>query len=580
MLKLFKKFDIKDWLMVGLIIGFVVLQVWLDLTMPDYTKKLTESVASASLSMKDIWSNGGMMLLCAFGSLLCSFACGFICARLAGKFSKNLRADIYNKTFNFSGAEMKKFSVASLMTRTTNDVQNIQGFVAMGLQSIIKAPTLAIWAITKISNTSVEWTTATIITVSILVLTVAVITIFVLPKFKKVQKQIDALSNSARENVSGVRVVRAFNAESYQEEKFEKTNSELTKTQLFTSKLMGVLSPFMTLCMNGLTLAICWIGALLVNQAGLYERPEIIGNMTAFMQYAGLVIMAFIMLIVIFVFLPRSIVSARRINEVLETNPSIKNGNITDSGDIKGKVEFKNVGFKYPDGQGEVISNISFSVTSGETIAIIGATGSGKTTLINLIPRFLDATTGQVFVDDIDVKEYDLSTLQSKIAVVSQKACLFMGDIKSNVSYGSSDTIDEEKVKKSLKIAHADFAFELDEKLNSSVAQGGTNFSGGQKQRLSIARAVYKNAEIIIFDDSFSALDYKTDMLVRKAVKKEMKDKTVFIVAQRIGTIKNADKIIVLSNGKIAGIGSHEKLLETCDEYKQIALSQLDKEEL
>ena len=581
MFKLFKKFDVKDWLMILLIVGFVVLQVWLDLTMPDYTSKLTQSVASGDLSMKEIWKNGGMMLLCAFGSLASSFACGFICAFLAGKFSKKLRAEVYNKTFSFSSAEMKKFSVSSLMTRTTNDIQHIQGFVAMGLQSIIKAPTLAIWAITKISNTSVEWTTATIITVSILVLVVALITIFVLPKFKKVQKQIDELNATARENVSGVRVVRAFNAENYQEEKFEKTNANLTKTQLFTAKLMGILSPFMTLCMNGLTLAICWIGAILVNQASFFERPEVIGNMTAFTQYAGLVIMAFIMLIVIFVFLPRSIVSARRVNEVLETKPSILNGNQTKSQDeVKGKVEFVNVGFKYPDGQNEVISNINFSASSGETVAIIGATGSGKTTLINLIPRFLDATQGQVLVDNIDVKEYDYNTLQDKIAVVSQKACLFMGDIKSNVGYGARGDFDEDKIKKSLEIAQADFVNDISEGLNAKVSQGGTNFSGGQKQRLSIARAVYKDAEIIIFDDSFSALDYKTDMLVRKALKKEMKDKTVIIVAQRIGTIKTADKIIVLDNGKIAGIGTHEQLLKTCDEYKQIALSQLDKEEL
>ena len=582
MFKLFKKFDIRDYFSIIFIVGLIVLQVWLDLTMPDFTSRLTTSVAQTGVQMSDVWYNGGMMLLCAFGSMLASFCCAFFCARLASKFAKSLRIDLYNKISEFSRAEIKKFSTPSLITRTTNDVVQIQNFIAMGLQIIIKAPTLAIWAITKISATSIEWTMATLITVFIMITLVAVIASVVLPKFKKIQKLIDNVNDVTRENVSGVRVVRAFNAEGYQEKKFEKANEELTKNQLFTTKATGLMMPVMSLCMNGLTLAIYWIGAILINNAQIVERATIIGNMTAFTQYSLQVVMAFIMLVAIFILLPRCIVSARRINEVLDSPISIKHGDKVNDGNTKGKVEFRNVTFKYNDGNNNVIEDVSFEVNKGETLAIIGATGSGKTTLINLIPRFADVSSGEVLVDGMNVKDYQEEDLQQRVAVVSQKACLFKGDIKSNITYGSGEEIsdDDPRLKQAIDISQSLFVGELKDGVRSAVAQGGTNFSGGQKQRLSIARAVYKDAEIIIFDDSFSALDYKTDMVVRKKIKENLKDKTVIIVAQRIGTIKNADKILVLDNGRIVGSGRHEELLESCPVYKEIALSQLSKEEL
>ncbi len=582
MFKLAKKFDTKSWFTVVGIFALVVLQVWLDLTMPDFTSKLTKTVAQTGVTMKDIWYNGGMMLLCALGSMCCSFACGFLCARLASKTALRLREDLYKQINDFSNAEMKKFSTPSLITRTTNDVTQIQNFVAIGLQLLLKAPVMAIWAITKISSTSIEWTMATLITVAVLVVCVVAIVLVALPMFKKIQKLIDNLNNTVRENVSSVRVVRAFNAEGYQQNKFEDVNKTLTKNQMGTSIATGLLMPVMTLCMNGLTLAIYWIGAVLINKAEIVERAAIIGNMTAFTQYALQVVMAFIMLVAIFIILPRCVVSARRINEVLDTKISIVEGNASSKADVKGLVEFKDVAYTYPDGQNEVISNINFTAKKGETIAIIGSTGSGKTTLINLIPRFNDATHGEVLVDGLNVKEYKEQDLQNKIAVVTQKACLFKGDIKSNIIYGCDQEVDDndERIKKAIDISQSNFVELMEKGIHSPVAQGGTNFSGGQKQRLSIARAVFKDAEIMIFDDSFSALDYKTDMLVRKNLKQELSDKTVFIVAQRIGTIKDADKIIVLDDGKIVGMGRHNELLENCEVYKEIALSQLNKEEL
>ncbi len=581
MFKLFRYLQKEDWLSIFFIVGFVVLQVWLDLTMPDYTMKLTSAVSGGGVTMNDVWVNGGMMLLCAFGSMVCTFICGYLCARLSSSFSKRVRSKLNDKICSFSPTEMKKFSIPSLITRTTNDVNQIQMFVAVGLQILIKAPILAIWAVTKISQTSIEWTMATLICVVILVALVGLIVCIVLPKFKKVQKLIDNLNNATRENISGVRVVRAFNAEDYQEKKFEKNNKELTDNQLFTSKATGTLMPIMTLCMNGLTLAIYWIGAILINQAERLERATLIGNMTAFTQYALQVVMAFIMLIAIFIILPRAMVSAKRINEVLDTKISMHDGNVT-NGKTQGEIEFRDVSFKYFDGASNVISDISFKVNKGETVAIIGATGSGKTTLIDLIPRFNDATGGEVLVDGVNVKEYKQEVLNNKIAVVSQKACLFKGDIKSNITYGCDEEIpdDDERIKLALDISQSNFVSNLEKGIHSPVAQGGTNFSGGQKQRLSIARAVFKDAEIIIFDDSFSALDYKTDMMVRKNLKEKLSDKTIIIVAQRIGTIRHADKILVLEDGKIVGKGTHEELIKNCNTYKEIALSQLSKEEL
>ena len=580
MFKLLKKLEKRDYISILFIVVLIVLQVWLELTMPDFTSKLTQSVAQSGVQMSDVWYNGGMMLLCAVGSMLSSFCCAFFCTRLASKFAKTLRIDMYTKISEFSRAEIKKFSTPSLITRTTNDVVQIQNFIALGLQIIVKAPTLAIWAITKISATSIEWTMATLVTVLIMLTLVIIIACLVLPKFKKIQKLIDNLNDVTRENVSGVRVVRAFNAEKYQERKFEKANDELTKNQLFTSKATGLMMPVMSLCMNGLTLAIYYIGAILVNQAQIIERATIIGNMTAFTQYALQVVMAFIMMVAIFILLPRCIVSARRINEVLDSPISIKEGKESNNSDIKGKIQFKDVSFKYNDGNNNVIEDVTFEVGKGETLAIIGATGSGKTTLINLIPRFSDVTSGEVLVDGMNVKDYKEQELQAKIAVVSQKACLFKGDVESNITYGSEKEVDDTRVKQAIDISQSLFVNELENGIKSEVAQGGTNFSGGQKQRLSIARAIYKDAEIIIFDDSFSALDYKTDMIVRKKIKENLKDKSIIIVAQRIGTIKNADKILVLDEGKIVGAGKHEELLANCPVYKEIALSQLSKEEL
>ena len=583
MKKIFKMFSVKDVFYALFAVIFIVLQVWLDLTMPDYTAGLTEAVSGGNLTMKIIWKNGGMILLCAAGSLACSIICGYFVATIAASFSRNARQSLFDKITSFSAKEMNGFSTSSLITRTTNDVEQLHRFIAMGLQMIIKAPVLAIWAISKISASSIEWTTATIICVAIIVVTVATIVPICLPRFKKVQKLTDNLNTSTRENLSGVRVVRAFNAEEYQEQKFEKANDELTKNQLFTSKAMGLLSPILTLCMNGLTLAIYWIGATLVNKAAVPEKAVIIGNMAAFTQYALQVVMAFMMLIMMFIMLPRVIVSGKRISEVLNTEPSIKDGEarLTDGENITApSVEFRNVSFSYSgSGDENVLENINLTVNKGETLAIVGATGSGKTTILDLLTRVYDVTSGEILIDGINVKDYKESDLQDKIAVTSQKAALFKGDIASNVSYGNK-VKDDEKTEAALKVAEAEFVFGEGVGIHAPVAQGGTNFSGGQKQRISIARTIYKDSPIMVFDDSFSALDYKTDSLVRKNIKENFSDRTVIIVAQRIGTVMNADKIAVIDDGRIAGFGKHEELLKSCPVYKSIALSQLNKEEL
>lgn len=579
MLKYLRK---RDWIYVMTAVALIVVQVWLDLKMPDYTAKLTTVVSSGMAKSKDVWINGGKMLLCALGSMVSAIMCGFFTARVASAYSRNLREALFNKITLFSSAEMKKFSTPSLITRTTNDVSQIQMFVAMGLQVIVKAPILAVWAICKISSTSFEWTLVTFVCVAVIIVAVGIIVGCCLPKFRKIQKLIDNLNNATRENVSGVRVVRAFNAERYQESKFEQANNNLTQNQLFTSKVMGLMMPVMTVAMNGLTLAIYWIGAYLINQAPILERAIIIGDMTAFTQYALQVVMAFMMLISIFIILPRAIVSGKRITQVLKTNLSMQSGNCKSGNKVIGKVEFKDVSFKYNDGTKDVVSNISFVANSGETVALIGSTGCGKTTIINLIPRFEEVMEGEVLIDEINVKDYDYNELQNKVAVVSQKAVLFKGDIKSNITYGSDEQIDDDdpRIERALKVAHADFVYALDKGIKSEVAQNGTNFSGGQKQRLSIARAIFKDAEILIFDDSFSALDYKTDKEVRDNINQVLDDKTIIIVAQRIGTIRNADKILVIDSGKVVGEGKHEELLDTCPLYKEIALSQLSEEEL
>lgn len=587
MINLFKYIKKKDWFFIIIAIGFIVVQVWLELKMPDYTKELTKIVQSGTNTMTEVWKNGGMMLLCAAGSMVSAIICSYFISQVASSFSMTLREELFKRITSFSNVEMNQFSTPSLITRTTNDVVQMQNFMAMGVQLLFKAPIMAIWAICKISATDVRWTLATIICVFIIVICVGILIALCLPRFKKIQRLTDELNDRTRENISGVRVVRAFNAEAYQTQKFENVNDTITKTNLFTSKAMGLLSPIMNVCMNGLMIAIYFIGAILINAITsndfnnvVLERVNVIGNMTAFSQYAIQVVMAFMMLIMIFIILPRTIVSGNRIYEVLKTKPSITDSKQENSLEKEGgEVEFRNVSFSYNKDSLPTISNISFHVKKGETLAIIGATGSGKSTIIHLIPRFYDATSGEVLVNGINVLDYKVKDLRNLVAIASQKAALFKGTIKDNITYGSS-TIDQERMDMALDIAKADFVKDLEQGVDSMVAQGGSNFSGGQKQRISIARAVYKNAPIIIFDDTFSALDYKTDMLVRKKIKENLKDTTVIIIAQRIGTIMNADKIVVLDEGKIVGMGTHEQLLQSCSIYQEIALSQLSKEEL
>lgn len=587
MFSLFKNLKTKDWILIGLSVCLIVVQVWLELKMPDYTAELTAMIQGENAVMSEVWKNGGLMLACAVGSLLSAIICSILISKVASSFSMTLREKLFNKISDFSEAEMKKFSVPSLITRTTNDVMQLQNFMAMGVQLLFKAPIMAIWAICKISTTNIKWTSAVLISVAIIIICVGILVGICLPRFKKIQKLTDDINNVTRENISGVRVVRAFNAEKYQEQKFEKVNNNITKNNLYTSRATGIMSPVMTLVMNGLSLAIYWIGAIIINNIALSgpeavaERIDTVGNMAAFSQYAMQIVMSFMMLIMIFIILPRTLVSGKRIAEVLKTDSSIVSGETGITTDTSGEIEFKNVSFAYPDSRENemALKDISFKVSKGQTLAIIGATGSSKTTLINLIPRFYDTTKGEVLINGINVKEYDEKELRDKISIASQKAVLFKGTIKENITYGT-ENYDEENLKKSIEVSQSKFIEKLEDGINSEVAQGGTNFSGGQKQRISIARAVYKDAEIMIFDDTFSALDYKTDMLVRKAIKKKLKDKTVVIVAQRIGTIKDADKIIVLDEGRIVGSGTHSELLENCKIYKEIALSQLSKEEL
>lgn len=582
MFKVFKNLKARDVFFILICAGLVVLQVWLDLTMPDYTQKLTEAVSAGSIDMSKVFENGGMMLLCAVGSMAAAMFCGFFAAQIAANFAKTTREKLFGHILKFSNAEINRFSTPSLITRTTNDVVQLQMFIAMGMQMMIKAPVTAIWAIAKISDSSVEWTTAIFVCVAIIVVTIVSLVLLAYPKFKSIQKLTDNLNDVTRENISGVRVVRAFNAEKYQEKKFDKVNDDITKNHLFTSRIMGLMMPVMMMAMNGMTLAIYWIGAYLVNDAEIAGRAEVIGNMSAFTQYAMQVIGAFMMLVMIFIIMPRTMVSAKRINEVLETEPTIdyKSEEVQKTG--HGKIEFKNVSFAYADSGNPCIKNVSFEINEGETFAIIGATGTGKSTLVNLIPRYYDVTGGEILIDGKNIKDYPEDQLEKIVSIAPQKATLFSGDIKSNIIYGCKEEISDtdDRIKRSLEISKSDFVNNLADGIHSKVAQGGTNYSGGQKQRLSIARAVFKNSEIMIFDDTFSALDYKTDMLVRKSIREHLSDTTVIIVAQRIGTIRNADKILVLHDGEIAGIGKHDELLQNCDIYKEIALSQLSEEEL
>ena len=584
MLKLLKNVTKKQWLLAMVCFSLVITQVWLELKMPDYMSEITQLVQTEGSQMKDILINGGYMLLCAFGSLVAAVITGYITSIISSKFSMTIRKKIFEKVENLSMNEVKNFSTSSLITRTTNDVTQIEMLIAMGLQLLIKSPITAIWAVTKILNKSWQWSAVTGVAVGVLLTVVVILMIIVLPRFKRVQKLIDKLNSVTRENLTGIRVVRAFNAEEYQEKKFDEANKNLTNQQLFNQRVFAVMQPVMYIVMYMVTLSIYFIGAYLIDSATMGDKIVLFGNMIVFSSYAIQVIMSFLMLAMIFMMLPRAQVSANRINEVLDTEISIKDGKIKENTTKEvGIVEFKNVYFKYPDADEYLLENISFKANKGDTVAFIGSTGSGKSTLINLVPRFYDATEGEVLVDGVDVKNYTQEFLHNKIGYVPQKAVMFNGTVSSNIAYGDNgkENVSAEIIKKAIEVAQGkEFVEKMDDTYEAHIAQGGTNVSGGQKQRLAIARAIARNPEIYIFDDSFSALDYKTDSVLRKELKKYTKNATSLIVAQRIGTIMNADQIIVLDEGKIVGKGTHKELLKNCDVYKQIALSQLSKEEL
>ena len=584
MVKLLKKLTWKDFILAAVAFVFIIVQVWLSLTMPDYMSEITKLVQTKGSKMNDILIAGGKMLACALGSLLAA-VCTSICAsKISSNFSANLRGQVFHKVQSFSMEEIGNFSNASLITRSTNDITQVQMLIVMGLEVLLKAPIMAVWALCKISTKNWQWTASTGVAVVVLLSFVGVCVAVALPKFKKLQSLTDNLNRVTRENLTGLNVVRAYNAEGYQQKKFNDANDELTKTQLFANRTMGTMMPGIQMVMNGLMLAIYWIGAYLISNAQMFDKLTIFSDMIVFTQYAMQVVMSFMMLVMIFVLLPRASVSAKRINEVLDMPLSIKDGTKENGIDgKKGEVEFRNVSFCYPDAEKDVIEDISFTAHKGETIAFIGSTGCGKSTVINMIPRFYDATKGEVLVDGVNVKEYTQKALRNKIGYVSQKAVLFTGSIKSNVAYGDNGTkgFTDDVVKQAIETAQAkEFVDKTDGGVDAFVAQGGSNFSGGQKQRLSIARAICRHPEILIFDDSFSALDYKTDRVLRDTLRKTCADATRFIVAQRIGTIRDADKIIVLDDGKIAGMGKHNELMETCEVYRQIAYSQLSKEEL
>lgn len=584
MVKLLKKLTWKDFILAAVAFVFIIVQVWLSLTMPDYMSEITKLVQTKGSKMNDILIAGGKMLACALGSLLAA-VCTSICAsKISSNFSANLRGQVFHKVQSFSMEEIGNFSTASLITRSTNDITQVQMLIVMGLEVLLKAPIMAVWALCKISTKNWQWTASTGVAVVVLLSFVCVCVAVAFPKFKKLQSLTDNLNRVTRENLTGLNVVRAYNAEGYQQKKFNDANDELTKTQLFANRTMGTMMPGIQMVMNGLMLAIYWIGAYLISNAQMFDKLTIFSDMIVFTQYAMQVVMSFMMLVMIFVLLPRASVSAKRINEVLDMPLSIKDGTKENGIDgKKGEVEFRNVSFCYPDAEKDVIEDISFTAHKGETIAFIGSTGCGKSTVINMIPRFYDATKGEVLVDGVNVKEYTQKALRNKIGYVSQKAVLFTGSIKSNVAYGDNGTkgFTDDVVKQAIETAQAkEFVDKTDGGVDAFVAQGGSNFSGGQKQRLSIARAICRHPEILIFDDSFSALDYKTDRVLRDTLRKTCADATRFIVAQRIGTIRDADKIIVLDDGKIAGMGKHNELMETCEVYRQIAYSQLSKEEL
>ena len=583
MFKLFKNLSTKDKIYVVICIVLIVFQVWLELRMPDYMSAITRLVQTEGSKMSDILEQGAYMLACAGGSLISAIIVGYFASLVASSFSATLRLKIFKKIQDFGIQEIKKFQTSSLITRTTNDVMQVEMLIGMGFQMMAKAPIMAVWAIMKILNKGLEWSILTAVCVAILLATVVTLMIIVMPRFQIVQKLIDKINGVTGENLSGIRVIRAFNAEKFQSDRFEEVNDKLTKTQMFNQRCFAVMMPIMNLVMHGLTLGIYIIGAILINKAGMLDKITLFSNMVVFSSYGMQVIMSFLMLALIFMMWPRAEISAKRINEVLDEKIAIKNGTFTGDTKEKGTVEFKNVSFKYPDADEYLLKDISFTAKKGETVAFIGSTGSGKSTLINLIPRFYDVTDGEVLVDGVDVKEYDEAHLHNKIGYISQKAIMFTGTVSENVAYGDNgrEKPTEEQIKKAIEVAQGtDFVEKMDKKYDAHIARGGTNVSGGQKQRLSIARAIARDPEIYIFDDSFSALDYKTDATLRKELKKYTKDATSMIVAQRIGTIINADKIIVLDKGRCVGQGTHKELLKNCEVYKEIALSQLSEEEL
>lgn len=584
MIKLLKKLTKKDMALAGLAFLLILAQVYLNLTMPDYMSDMTVLVQTEGSAMADILAAGGKMLLCAVGSLLTA-ACIAVCAaKISANFSANLRGQVFDRVQSFSMEEIGRFSTSSLITRSTNDITQVQMVLVLGLEVFLKAPVTAVWAICKIAGKSWQWTATTGIAVIILLCIVGTCVMVAMPKFRKLQILTDNINRVTRENLTGLRVVRAYNAENYQETKFEKANDELKRTQLFANRTMTILMPGIMLVMNGLTLAVYWVGAYLINDAGMQDKLTLFSDMIVFSQYAMQVVMAFMMLVMIFVLVPRASVAAKRINEVLDTEPAIEDGAETEAkSGMTGEVEFRHVSFKYPDAEKNVLEDITFTAHKGDTVAFIGSTGCGKSTVINLIPRFYDATEGEVLVDGMNVKEYTQEALRNRIGYVSQKAILFSGTVAGNVAYGENGgkPVGREDIVDAVHTAQADeFVEKLPDTYDGFVAQGGSNLSGGQKQRISIARAICRHPEIMIFDDSFSALDYKTDRILRQTLDEKCGDTTRLIVAQRIGTIRDADKIIVLDEGRIAGMGTHDELMKNCEVYRQIAFSQLSKEEL
>ena len=584
MLKVLKYLNKQQWSWVGISILFIVGQVWLDLKMPDYMSAITTLVQTEGSAMSDILIQGGYMLLCALGSMAFSVIVGYFSAKTAAGLAKTLRGNVFDKTIGFSLEDIDHFSTASLINRSTNDITQIQNVVAMGLQVVVKAPIMAVWAIVKIAGKDYwQWTATTAVAVFILIIVLAITLIFALPRFKKIQGLTDNLNRVTREHLTGIRVVRAYNAEQYQEDKFAKANDEVTVTNMTANRVMALMSPTMTLISSGITLIVYWIGAYLIEAAGIGAKLGIFSDMVVFSNYAIQVIQAFMLLNMIFIMMPRAQVSARRICEVLDTQSRIHDGNKAISSGEQGSIEFKNVSFRYPSASADALHHISFTAKKGETVALIGSTGCGKTTLINQIPRFYDATQGQVLVDGADVRDYTQKELRNRIGYVSQKAVLFSGTVSSNIAFGENgkEAIDAQGVREAVSIAQAtEFVERMEGTYNAPIAQGGTNVSGGQKQRLSIARAVARKPEILIFDDSFSALDYKTDRTLRTILHQKTKDTTKLIVAQRISTIKDADQILVLDHGRIVGKGTHTELLKNCPEYLEIAQSQLSKEEI